>query len=973
MNSALTQRLFAATVSLGLYAAPLSASPVWIASEGESIAEPLVGTGSARVAWLGDRAAVVSASFNERGVVATLVDGMDGPPLRGQFGARQSRLLAVDRVLATLPDGMLLSGRERIGDPFVERAFVAYVSDQGRLLWAHPGAASDGLLRDGVAVVRSGSILRAFDTASGELRWSRALNDLLPTVSNTFVKLASTPSYPLLAQVSHTDPVQQRTSPFVLNIDLSTGELVWQWRLPAGPGYSAAVCGMAEVNGDLVLPWRMLNTTDFLVERRRGDGSVVWASTLVDVAYSGNHACALVANADRVALATNDLSNTETIGLTAATGQLSWRQIRLGGGAPRLLDLASDDLLFLPAPSGPTRIVQRLNASTGSVVWEATLPNDGAIAVRQDAAVIALASYDSSVPALLQRYLDPADGQILSQGSEVLTIQRTLPSAASFVAGVPYLVGAGQGPERRNIQLRRLDPLSGVLQWEQTYLLPEAAASVGSVSLQSDGVDGVLLGVHYTPQNSSSGPERWLLMRVDAAGSAVFQRLFTQTPSASTASFRAHPNAELTLSVDECTNPPGCSSSERSIVRIDGLGQERWRRSVISTLIGPVGQSILYLDRTSFAIPLIGADGLERWQRPGTSGTIPEAVLDLNTSVAYAETRITSSSSEWELFSLDPDTGAVLWSDLPPAPFANYRIVQGVPYLAPDGSSLVTPLRTSLPGNELERIDSPLLLKHQIGNGQRLAYHAPSGGVDRYWTLGGMLGSTPGPLWMRGTRYLDGFGGREQLRFSVARIDVDTLEVLADYQLLRDLDRPVQDTGSFRPVALADNGQIMIESWGSEVDGVHRYQLRSLPAVSDSVVDLQVTLDDQSPLTALGPSRMVQVRVSNPGDAAQQAQIESVSPSGQAWAILRGCVLQGGGQCPPLSTSGRRSFDLDSNAEMILSFEVFGQSFVPSRQPDTPDIVWFVVEAAAGVGDRDLGDNLVAALVSLGGFGNGFE
>ncbi len=451
-----------ASASASPSSATVDGAAGWSASEGLAVEFAVQSvSGSSKVAWLDDRAMMLSALDELPGYAATIFASIDSSAMHTQFGANRSLPSTIERVLASGPSGIVVSGFEQ-AHLSPDRYFVGFVDQHGQLRWTLPGDARDALVLPGDRVVlRTGSALRGVDRSTGVLLWTRELNDFVAYSSGAYITLASTASYPLIVTVTPLLPESGVHTPLVLNLDPENGQTLWQWHAENDLEL-AYTCGISELAGDLIMPWRLRGGQWAMhVERRRAtDGNLVWRSTLPDMPnYDG--ACGMMANTDVIAVTTEHYSvGTEFVGLDAATGNQRWRTPMPIDDPSRLFDLGSDGILFVPPYDDDLSgiAVQSFRSSDGQQQWQRVLPARNQPAVRLAGGVVEMASaIDDANPISLALWrLDPASGSITAQTTHTLNAKRPLPADAGFKNGIPYLLGAGRGPDRRGINLRRL-------------------------------------------------------------------------------------------------------------------------------------------------------------------------------------------------------------------------------------------------------------------------------------------------------------------------------------------------------------------------------------------------------------------------------------------------------------------------------------------------------------------------------------
>ncbi len=946
-----------------------ASAQLWTADAGlvESI-QP--GSGSAELAWVGDQAMLVAGLYSLEGQAVTLAFGSDPSVRRSQFGVPDIRHLEIDAVLGSSALGMVVRGRERVLGTN-ERSFVALIDEQASLRWAIPGFADAALFLPGdIIAIRRGGRLQGVKANDGTLLWQRVFSDLVPVSGQAQVSAAIAPDKNLLVAATPSANGQV-INPFLLVIDPTTGQTLQQWRAEPSLNLRGLRCEVAEVAGDVVLAWNQVGSSDLFVERRQlSDGLVLWRTRISSLPFEDGP-CPLVANADVVALRSHQLNlGTDFIGMDANTGAIRWRQNLPFESFGRLTDLNDGGLLLSQTDqSAPAQlVVQRFRSSDGQLQWTQSftsrLPS-----VRVSAAAIALASVESGTSAnsLRVRQLSLADGSLIGERSEQTAAQRVLPAAASFVDGIPYLLSSGHGADQRQAHLQRLNADTGAVEWQTTLQLGSAPQHLQFAQLQSSADGGVFAAVSYLSGGTTSPTD---VFKVSSAGTELYRYAFQPDSGYVLA---GHDSGEASLRFVECVDIPTCNTLQSVLVRLDVAGAERWRVNNVSQLVAAVGTSSLVDDYNAEQLRLHDVAGATTWQIASSALATSSAVSNAQ-QVGIAQFDFGLSPTALLITALSRGSGTTLWSDYPPMPAGFGSGSGSIHVLADPGHWLVTGIAT-FPINTQQRFDLPVLASYDAGSGMRSALHTPSGGVDPYWVLRGPLAQRDGVIWMRGTRMLDGRNGGEQRRIAVARVDETSLQVEGEYLVARDYDQPLRGRPEAFPRVMASNGDLLLET---ETRGeLVRKQLQRLPAVTAQVADLRVTLVDQvSPLRALGPSRIVAVRVQNLGaSAAQNGLVGSAAPDGRAWAILRRCeVTAGSGQCPmQLDIASEQAFSLDSGAELILHYEVYTSSYVPQQPAGSPDSIYFHVEPPFGIGDADLGDNVVLARVNLGGFGNGFE
>ncbi len=966
----------------------LQAAEVWSASAGESrTVEVGSVSGSSQITWTASGALMIAALADLPGFIGTMSADLDGNLRSSQFGARRGLPLTIERTLSSSLDGAVVVGlEERFSQP--NRDFVGFVDAQGQLLWTLPGAANSALhLPNEMLVLSSGSALRAVERDSGTLRWTRELSELVPSTHGSSVTVASTASYPLIAIFTPRISETRYGPPVILTLNPANGEKVHQWVVEDGLDFAYIRCRIQEIDGDLILPWGQSSTSAVMhVDRRQGsNGQLVWRKEFLDLKPFGS-TCGSVANESAIAFTVHSgFDGGEFIGLDPATGNQRWRTPLPIFRSSELLDGGGSTILLAPEPwFGATEVpIQQYRASDGQLQWQQTLTLFGKPAVRINATAIEVAGAVGidNVLHLAMWQLDSADGAITKQISPSLTARLALASDARLLNGVPYLLAAGLGEGQRGINLRRLDPIDGSEVWTRTLTLSSATDSISFASLLSGPNDQVLVLITYVPA-ALAGTEvvRRDLYSIDSAGTPIFHNAY-DGPLSQGGIPLAHSNGEVSWSLTECLDLPACTTVDTNLLRLRADGTERFRVPVAAYAYSVVGESTLAISQDSQQLVFNNALGAELWRdSPQTYVSLNGPVAEFSDYFIYTRNRryYPPNPNPYEVLdvlAVVPETGAVLWSDSPPGPPGSHTEF-GIPLTLPGGQEILVATIAHVQLNPSDQLRTPLLVKYDAQSGQRLAHYAPEeGGSDRSWTLGGPIGTAGDSLWMRGTRYHDGWEDAEQPRHSVAAIDRNTLTVISDHQLARDFDRPVFDLGRFRPITVNTENRALVESRSTGPDGVVQSRIQAFRIDPDVLVDLKIDIAHaESVLTGLGPTRVIQVRLVNLGpNEAIDASVEALSRYGDAWSRLVSCELNGTGACPSmLGTDAPQLLSLGAGAEMLLGYEVSVRGYFPHRLSDPREIL-FVVDPPPGVGDLDLGDNVATAAVRLGGFSNGFE
>ncbi len=956
----------------------LAAEPVWTANVGEfeivEVEDSSFGINrSSGVGWIGDTALLVVGLLTAPGGGVVVASGLDGETARSQFGAQFQNPLRIHRVIGNSQSALLVTGLEDLNLP-TERPFLASIDVDGRLRWAAHGSASLAMFPSPeIVALVDGSRVEARAADDGRVIWVREFNDLLPEVdADTTLSAASTPSYPLVLRAVATGPDGLRQNPFIINLDAQTGETLWQWRAEPALGAGSGFCEIAEVDGDLVLPWRLSNGT-MLMERRNGaDGSLVWRTALSNWGVDFGP-CPVVANPDVVAILSWTGSSAQSFaGLDAATGVERWRSFHVSEAGSDMLDLGSDGLLLVDAPTATGVTVQRVSRSDGTAVWSSTLTGSDWARARINGSTIEVAgrveaSTDSDALQIWQ--LNLADGVESTTRVEALLAKRALPSDARFLDGIPYLLSGGLGEDRRGLELTRLDQSTGEVVWTRNLTAPAAPISVADAHIHSDGTAGVMVVVE---SRDGDHPTATTIARFDAFGQLHYQVLLPQPTVRFGYPLATHGDGEFSVGYQPCTATVPCFPEAAVVARFDNSGLERWRRP--GKLVAASGDATVVWNASEGQTQTYDPVGNLLWQRSDT-GMATDAAFAASTMALLGYEGVGSIGAV--VLGLTSQSGVAQWIDRPLDDEGVRINGDSINLLAATGQWLMIGAKARFVAPD-QRFRNPVLASYDTATGQSAAIRTLDSGVDPYLALGRPLVATPTEIRTPGLRLLDGEIDAQERRVTIARLDTQSLQLDYEHLIARDLDPPLGRLEDSSVTALLGDQSVLVEASSETTDGVYRKSLMRLPALSAALVDLQLSVvNTDAPITALGPSVPVALRVHNAGpNVAVNLTLGSSIPDGEASAVLYACQLEGAGACPDLAalpTAAEVQLTLNPGAAAVVRFEVYGNRYLPQRQPLESTPVKFYVEPAYAVADTDLGDNVVVAQISLGGFGNGFE
>lgn len=972
--------LIAALVAVCLSVAHAEVDPVWSAAVVETIDIAQL-RGAGVVGFAGDQGLMVAGDEVQTGLAVIVAMELDKAPTITQLGEpRRDAATRFDAVLASSVEGLLVAGVERVGT-VNERAFSAAIGADGQMLWALPGRVDHALLlSDDRVLLAASAVLTMRRFSTGQTLWMRNLLELDSVAVDGRVQLAHTAVEPLLVTYrSRLEAAAPFRRPRLLALDPVTGETMRDLSSISGLSLQDTPFGIGELAGDLVVPWTVSDASGnpgLLIERRDPvSGAVRWATELTNLSASGRQT-RLVADPMSVHLVAHSGAQAELLSFESQTGGLQFRQSRVALSPPALFGAEGGDLVLARLDSG-SAVIERLLAATGQVIWQTPWLTDGAhalaIASQGQTLELVAAVHEGPLLAFKHATLDQITGALLDERSEVPWLRRAALGASAVIADQPYLAVSELGVDKDAIELRRFQAETGALLATTHLQLSESPEFVDRLRILDGGADDVLVEVAYALPGGTAR-RTVVLFRIDATGTIV-HALQVAANQYHLPRLVASPDGGFSWSYASCALPE-CTLVFALISRHDRLGNELWRDTQHADLLTVIGSDTFYSDYSDEEVQLRTHTGDISWRSPRVGNFGPFHTRALGTdSVVMASTEtlpaplpgrrlliqnfdLASGSDLWaDILTIDDDTyvaGPHLWTSE-----TDQRLwVSGSVYPAPtDGSYLV----------------SPFLASYDPDSGQRLQFQTLARGADASWSFQEAVLQQGGWFWRRADRNLQSTADALSRRRVLTRIDPADGSIAAEHLLYRDFDPAVSGKGTLRILDVAANGDTYFERRAIGEGLIRRIALERLPAPSLTSGDVQIELVDAAPLTGLGPSRPVRLRVSNFGSVLAMVHVSGQAPDSAVGVLFTRCETAAGVVSCPLPVSHDvLTLQLAPGSVAELTAEVWPAHFQPQSLTASSTVV-FVADLPFASGDPDLGNNLTSVEVRLGGFGDSFE
>lgn len=720
---------------------------------------------------------------------------------------------------------------------------------------------------------------------------------------------------------------------------------------------------------------------DVVFERRSGvSGARMWATRVPAVDYSDGP-CGFVATSAVLALSSRDEFGQSTLVALNHAGTVQWRT-QLPTSQPPKLRSAADGALLVASQQliggSYVTVLERRHSSDGVVDWVETLPAS-AVDLRavNGELRISWTTIGSATELHLERRAS-ATGALMGAHSALAKGLDLRPEDIEFVDGIPFAATIGLDADLRGVNIRRLDPDSGAVVWSQGLQLAETPLRLLRATLIAGSPEHlVLIATYYAVAMQTSEAREAVLYIRRSDGALVWQRAHRLGADSRTVGS----DGSVYLRASECLSPPECLQAvplQRHYAA--GDGHLLWSRQLDVYPLAASDSALIVSRGGPFSQlqALDAASGVDLWQQslPANS-TLPAAIAAANGDVFSVRQFSVSGLFKSEIDRREAGTGLPLWITRPGP--AN-DVVRTPVFAALPGGDLLFTARTYSTDPNSSYASRPLWARINANSGQIEWIHNPLPTRDRWMTVRPIGGATPSKKWARSLRYLDDSDGRYEERYALTEIDLADGSLSAEHLYVQELDLPLSAPGRIlvSVSAVAGDGAALVENRALNAVGLPPARLQRWPAVGADSGDIVLRhLGDADPITALGPSTLVEFELANTSTSAVPGVVVGFSsPDDGLKAQIRSCqVIAGAGLCPTvLGGSLDQVLDLGPKAVMHLVYEVHDPGFTP-RQVRS-------IFAARGVfradppyafGDTDLGNNMEVIIVATGGMSNGFE
>ncbi|MCB1610337.1 MAG: PQQ-binding-like beta-propeller repeat protein [Xanthomonadales bacterium] len=960
--------------------------PIWSSPESEAVPFDASYSRAHHILLEDGSAFMVAAESTRSGLAGTLRLAADGSAAPGQFGYSSGAFgrLSPELVLATQGDRVLLTMSERE----FERSLVAMVNLAGQVLWVRPRYGSQArFLANGDVLLVAGSELMRLRGNDGDLVWLRNLLDLRPNPVAVSVQLPARIETAIRLSLSYRELSgaggEGFPDPLLVSLDAATGSLQWQLHRDSSPSRVFEACPPVSLGADSVHAFFELagGQADVVFERRSGaSGARLWATRVSAVDYSDGP-CGFVATSAVLALSSRDEFGQSTLVALNHAGTVQWRT-QLPTAQPAKLRPAEDGAVLVASQQllggSNVTVVERRSSSDGSIDWMQAIPASSvdlrvvngelriAWSTSGNASELHLQRRASATGALVEAHVALAKGLVLRQED------------VEFIDGIPFAAMIGLDTDLRGVNIRRLDPESGAVVWSQGLQLAETPLRLLSASLIAGSPEHLVLIATYDSVAMQTAELREALLYIRRSdGELVWQRAHRLGTDWRTVGS----DGSVYLRASECLSPPECLQAvplQRHYAA--GDGHLLWSRQLdVYPLAANDSALIVWRSGPFSQLQALDADsGADLWQQslPANS-TLPAAIALANGDVFSIRQFSVSGLLKSEIDRREAGTGLPLWITRPGP--AN-DVVRTPVFAALPGGDLLFTARTYSFDPNLSNASRPLWARIDAGSGQIEWIHSPLPTRDRWMSVRPIAGATPSKKWARSLRYLDDSDGRYDERYALTQIDLADGSLSPEHLYVQELDLPLSSPGRslVSVTGVAGDGTVQVENRSVNAAGLSPPRLQRWPAVGADSGDIVLRhLGDADPITALGPSTLVEFELANTSTSAVPGVVVGFSsPDDGLKAQIRSCqVIAGAGLCPTvLGGSLDQVLDLGPNAVMHLVYEVHDPGFTP-RQVRS-------IFAARGVfradppyafGDTDLGNNMEVIIVATGGMSNGFE
>ncbi len=966
------------------------AQPVPIWSTAESQVTPFTASySSAAPAILenGD-ALLVAGESSREGYASTVRLSLVGTT-RGQFGGEpiNGGPLVAEAVLATQGEFAVLRMTERQGEFNSPRALVVMVDAAGQIRWLLPRFGREArFLANGDVLLNSRNQVIRLRGSDGDLVWVRNLLDLRSDAIEAALWLPQEIGPQLILGIDFTerarDGQQIHPAPSYLSLDLATGATLWERRRAATSRRAFQACGNVAIGGDPVFAWFETTgvATDVVLERLAAtDGALLWSARTADVEYSDGP-CGFAATNSLVAISSHDeFTGLTTLAALSHAGAALWRHHLPVRAASKLVPGAAGALLIaspalLPGDIDGSRIEAR-RVSDGGVAWSTPIE-----APKIDWRVlgselrVAGAVVDQGAATLLLRRLDVTTGALLPGAQTGANGRSLLAANVEFIDGVPFAARSTGNLDLREIVVKRSEPETGAPTWTRTHLLTQTPQRITFIDVVAIPAGRLLVRVNFQITEPTVQNVLTLLVIDRNSGNEIWQRDFALGNFGSP-SVIGTSDGSLYARSTVCANPPACTNIQNQLEKLGSVnGATVWTQQGNFSPLAARGVDLIGIRDTNQLTLVSAGNGAAFWSQVlPNSQSIPGFVaLDNGDIGAMLEFR-SGPMRKLDIQRRSAANGVPLWSTRP-GEFDDV-IVSGLLSELPDGDLLMT---ARFSGPEQVGRSRPLLARVDADTGALLWTQRPLSSGDRWQSVRAMLGATATHKWARSLRYLDDLNVQYEERFALTSVRLLDGAIGPEHLFARNYDEPLASAGfgTVFAVAVAGDGTVQVENSRPDSMGLRMPRLQRWPAVGSEHGDIVVRrLGDAGDIVGLGPSVDVEFEIElASASSATDAKAGFVSNEDGLLAILRGCTVVGGGQCPTnLNSALEQSLSLGPNAVMRLRYEVFDQSFRPGEQPNSRSRAIFHVDPPYMFGDDNLGNNIHVMHVSLGGMSDGFE
>jgi hypothetical protein len=542
------------------------------------------------------------------------------------------------------------------------------------------------------------------------------------------------------------------------------------------------------------------------------------------------------------------------------------------------------------------------------------------------------------------------------------------------IDGQPYLAVSELGVAKETIELRRFQRETGQLLSTTQLQLSESPEFVDRLRIHDGGAGDVLVEVAYAMPGGTAR-RAVVLYRIDATGT-VANTLQVAANQHGLPHLETSPDGSFSWSYDRCGTAPECTLLVSLISRHDRLGNLMWQDAMHANLLTVIGSDTFYSDYADEEVQLRSHTGDISWRNPrvGSFGPFHTAALGQD-SVAMASIEtlpaalpgrrvliqklgLVDGDERWsDILAIDDDTyvgGPDVWTSV-----TDQRLwVSG--YVRPattDGSFFL----------------SPFLASYDPDSGQRLRFQTIERGADAFWWFRDAVAQQGGWFWRRADRNLQPADDALSRRRVLTRIDPADGSIVSEYLLYRDYDPAISGKGTLRLLGVAENGDVYIERRALGDASIRRISLERLPAPSLASSDVQIELLDTAPPTGLGPSRSLRLLVSNPGLVAVTVNVSGHAPGSDVAFLFTRCeAVTGAVNCATPASSDGLALQLAAGSVAEATVDVWPAHFQPQALSESSTVV-FAADLPFSEADQNLGNNIIAADLRLGGFGDGFE